>query len=117
MSVILIYNMCDTVTYLLVLILMSDIQRPSANIIRSMILLFVNYMEVSFEMAFLYYQKYKVLFREAVLFGILGQGMDIKSKSFTDYLFVYAGEGLRFFFVSLVFGYFATHMKQRRFRD
>lgn len=117
LSIILIYNMCDTVTYLLVLILMSDIQRPSANIIRSMILLFVNYMEVSFEMAFLYYQKYKVLFREAVLFGILGQGMDIKSKSFTDYLFVYAGEGLRFFFVSLVFGYFAAHMKQRRFRD
>lgn len=118
LSAILIYNMCDTVTYLLVLILMSDIQRPSANIIRSMIMLFVNYMEVSLEMAFLYYQNYMVLFRKAILFGILGQGMEMNNlKNFTDYLFVYAGEGLRFFFVSLVFGYFANHMKQRRFRD
>ena len=46
-SFIIIVCLVDTVTYLLVLIILSDVQRPSANITRSLIMLFVNYFEIS----------------------------------------------------------------------
>ena len=46
-TVILLYFMVDTVTYLAALIMMADIQKPSANVIRSLLLLFFNYAEVS----------------------------------------------------------------------
>ena len=65
------YLMCDTITYLIILIVLSDIQRPSANIIRSMIFLFVNYVEVSLDIALIYYlNNYgKIEFNEAVNWG------------------------------------------------
>ncbi len=116
-----IYNISDTVTYLLTLILMSDIQRPSANIIRSMIMLLVNYMEVSLGMAFLYFVRYKDVIgqaRKAVRFGILGEWVkDVEISGLVDYVFVYADAAVKFFFISIVFGYFSSHMKQRRFRS
>lgn len=117
-----IYNMSDTVTYLLSLVIMADIQRPSANIIRSMILLFVNYMEVSFGMAYLYFLHYErigqsILFREAVAFGLLGAEAEGKLMTAADYFFKFADAGIKFFFITLVFGYFANHMHQRKFRS
>lgn len=117
--VVIIYNLSDTITYLLTLIIMADIQRPSANIIRSVILLFVNYIEVAFDIAFLYYLKYSegILFREAAVFGLLGMSADIKLVSIGDYLFICLHTGIKFFFISLVFGYFANHMRQRKFRS
>lgn len=120
-SIIIIYCMCDTVTYLMILMVMADIQRPSANIIRSMIMLLVNYIEVSLDMAFLYYVYYQnkgILFREAAMFGILGEQADIvRINTIFDYIFLCADAGLKFFFTSLIFGYFANHMRQRRFRS
>lgn len=114
------YNMCDTITYLLALIIMADIQRPSANIIRSLIMLFVNYIEVSLEIAFLYLMYYgNVSFSKAVEFGMLGTEIYAEGfpKSLIDYCFYYGSIGIRFFFVTLVFGYFTNHMKQRKFRS
>lgn len=114
-----IYCMCDTVTYLLTLILLADIQKPSANVIRSMVMLFVNYMEVAFELAFLYYVIYRdrVSLREAIAFGVLGKNAQIAVKSVCDYAFLYADAGTKFFFTSLVFGYLINHMRQRKFRS
>lgn len=61
--VIIIYSMADTVTYLVALMLLADIQGPSANVIRSMICLLVNYVEDSFDMALLFYiSKFKKYF-------------------------------------------------------
>lgn len=112
-----VYGMSDTITYLLTLIMLADIQRPSANIIRSMILLLVNYVEVSLEMALVYFTYYRgiIRFREAAAFGILGIN-SIKPDAVGDYIFVYLNAGIKFFFVSLVFGYFANHLRQRKFR-
>lgn len=107
----------DTVTYLLTLIIMADIQRPSANIIRSMIMLFVNYIEISFDLAFLYYVQYKVRFREALAFGFLNEKTITELNSLKDYLFAASNTGLKFFLVTLVFGYFFNHMHQREFRS
>lgn len=119
---VIIYSIGDTVTYLLTLIVMADIQRPSANIIRSMIMLLVNYVEVSLGMAYLYFMHYKdVVFLElnkAVQFGLLGRiSENAKMNDWTDDAFLYTGVIIRFFFASLVFGYFANHMKQRKFRS
>lgn len=117
----LIYCLADTVTYLFTLIFLADIQKPSANIIRSMILLFVNYLEVSLDMAVLcliWYGKSSVMFRKAVAWGILGESIaELNGTGLVDYAFRYANAGLKFFFVTLVFGYFAGHMKQRKFRS
>jgi len=117
---VIIYSISDTITYLLTLIIMADIQRPSANIIRSMIMLLVNYIEVSLGMAYLYfmYYKSKISVSDAVRFGILGTGAKgAELSGAADYVFLYADVAIRFFFASLVFGYFANHMKQRKFRS
>ena len=60
------YSMLDMITYLLMLILMSDIQRPSANIIRSLRMFFVNYIELHW----------------ILLFCIVATNMGIKEKCF-----------------------------------
>lgn len=121
-SGVVIYSISDTVTYLLTLIIMADIQRPSANIIRSMIMLLVNYIEVSLGMAYLYFMSYKdavsLRLNEAVQFGVLGIASNkAKMNCWIDDAFLYTGVIIRFFFASLVFGYFANHMKQRKFRS
>lgn len=116
-SVIIIVCLVDTITYLLVLIILADVQRPSANIIRSLIMLFVNYFELSGDLAFLYYIHYDVRFREALAFGFLGLDAIDPLQTLIDYSFVASNTGLKFFLVTLVFGYFFNHMHQRKFRN
>lgn len=112
-----IYSMCDTITYLLVLITLADIQRPSANLIRSMLLLFVNYIEVAFDLTFLYWFYYqdRISLHEALSFGILGEFLIKETKVFPDYIWPYLNAGTQFFFLTLVFGYLANHMHQKKF--
>ncbi len=116
-SFIIIVCLVDTVTYLLVLIILSDVQRPSANITRSLIMLFVNYFEISGDLAFLYYIHYDVRFRQALTFGFLGENTIFSFERSWDYLFITLNKGLKFFLVTLVFGYFFNHMHQRKFRS
>ena len=55
---------------------------------------------------------------KAVQFGLLGRiSENVKMNDWTDDAFLYTGVIIRFFFASLVFGYFANHMKQRKFRS
>lgn len=117
-----IYLMTDTLTYLLVLIIHADIQRPSANIIRSLTFLFINYVEVSFEIAILIFlknagsidvaQAIQIAFMpDLFLTRILDQGTQLAG----DILPVYLNYGVRFFFMSLAFGYFAGNLRPRKF--
>lgn len=117
-SFILFYSMADTVTYFLALIMMADIQKPSANIIRSLLLLFFNYVEVSWGMAYFYYVYCAdITFEEALAFGVLGEGTDLAVVSAVpDMIIGYANAGLKFFFLTVVFGYLVQHMRQRKFR-
>ena len=112
--VIIIYMMMDTITYLLTLIVLADIQRPSANIIRSLLFLFVNYMEVNLDIALLYYMFNPNLskFMEAIQFGILPETVSI-SQTYSPLL--YLNYGVKFFFMTLAFGYFSNHLRQRKF--
>ena len=117
---ILCYNLADTVTYLISLILMADIQKPSANVIRSMLLLLLNYVEVSIEAAclyFLHYWKGKMSFLQALQPGVTGElpeGLD--PSSLGDYLLYYGNTAVKFFFITMAFGYLAGHLRQRTFR-
>lgn len=119
LGVILAYNLLDTVTYLIMLIIMADIQKPSANIIRSIILLAFNYLEMAFSIAYFYYLQYSsqgLIYREALKIGIVGGEGDVGISSWFEYILFYANTALKFFFVTLVFGYLAGHMRQRKFR-
>lgn len=112
-----IYGLLDTITYLLLLIILSDIQRPSANIIRSIIMLFVNYVEVGGELAFLYTVFYKIAFLEALKLSFLETEIENTINPYIDFALNFTSSGVKFFFTTLVFGYFFSHMKQRRFRS
>ncbi len=123
LSFLIFYLMADTVTYLLSLIMMADIQKPSANIIRSLLLLLFNYIEVSLDMAYFYYVYGEgssgtgALLKEALAFGVLGQGADEAVMSAVpDMIMGYANTGLKFFFLTVVFGYLVQHMRQRKFK-
>lgn len=113
-----IYFMADTITYLLILILLADIQKPSANIIRSLILLFLNYLEVSLDSAVICYlcNKGGVTVADAVRFGLLDKEINAVSLEMNVYL-DYVNAGMKFFFTTLAFGYFANHLHQRKFRS
>jgi len=115
---ILCYNLADTVTCLISLILMADIQKPSANVIRSMLLLLLNYVEVSIEMACLYFLNYdKMTFLQALQPGLLGElPNDFYLNGIRDYLLHYGNAALKFFFITMAFGYLAGHLRQRTFR-
>lgn len=118
-SIVLLYFMADTVTYLAALIMMADIQKPSANVIRSLILLFFNYGEVSLDMAYFYYVYHlgKSGVEEALEFGILGTGaQDAVLTYLPDIIMIYGNAALKFFFLTMVFGYLVQHMHLRKFR-
>lgn len=103
---------------------MADIQNPSANVIRSLILLAFNYLEMAFGMAFgmayLYYLRYRnegMIYREALKIGLVGGEEMVMVNSIFEYILFYANTALKFFFVTLVFGYLVGHMRQRRFKS
>lgn len=53
-SFVIIYDLLDTTTYLVALMFLADIQRPSANVIRSLLMLVVNYIEVELDIIVIY---------------------------------------------------------------
>lgn len=110
------YLMLDTITYLVSLIVLSDIERPSANVIRSMICLLVNYIEVSADMAVIYYLLGfgAVDVVEAINFGFMSEIAE-SVEIVTEMVMLYANNGIKFFFISLAFGYFASNLHQRKF--
>lgn len=117
------YDLTDTVTYLMSLLIMADVQRPSANVIRSMLLLLFNYIEVSLEMICLFYCQYRErnmdVFHalEPGLLGSMPSDIQCEMQLVGDYILFYGNVALKFFFITLVFGYLAGHMRQRRFRS
>lgn len=110
------YMMTDTLTYLLLLILLSDIQKRSANTIRSIICIFLNYIEVCFDLSVLFWieNHSSLKFNQAVEFICLGKEIGCTGTAFNTFL-MYLNKGAKFFFMSLAFGYFSKHLRQRKF--
>ena len=117
------YDLVDTITYLISLLLMADVQKPSANVIRSMLLLLFNFIEVSLEMTCLFYCQFEdreMTALQALESGLLGNmpaGIEKEIEFAGDYILYYGDKALKFFFVTLVFGYLAGHMRQRKFKS
>ena len=114
------YFMLDTITYLLDLVLLADIQPPSTNIIRSIVLFFINYCEVVLETSIIIYIYYNHIVNKAISLwnalslGILGE-CSVSLSGFEN-LFVYINHVISFFFLTLVFGYLASHVRLKKFR-
>lgn len=112
------YGLADTITYLLELIVLADIQRPSANIIRSIILLFFNYFEAVFAIAAIGYAwiPTPIGAKEILTFAMLGTEIARLSGSWEYMWLSFLHGGVQFFFLSIAFAYFANHLRQRKFR-
>ncbi len=114
-----VYVMLDTITYLVLLMVLSDIQRPSANVIRSMIFLLINYLEVSFDIGAIFYiwNLGRIDLGTAIQFGIMPDFLS--DSGIADLVLyrplLYVNNGIKFFFMTLAFGYFANHLRQREF--
>lgn len=112
------YGLIDTVTYLLELIVLADIQSPSANIIRSIIMLFLNYFEAVFAIAAIGYAclPNTVGVKEILTFAMLGTEIQKVCGLWRYIILSFMQSGVQFFFLSIAFAYFANHLRQRRFR-
>ena len=109
------YDLLDTITYLLSLMLFADIQRPSANVSRSLIMLAINYIEVELDMAcvFMLIRNIQHDFQSMsmVLEFLIGDKGAELSKCLN-----WANSGIKFFFLTIVLSYFSSHMRLRKFR-
>ena len=118
-TIVILYNLLDTTTYLIALMFLADIQRPSANIIRSLLMLIVNYIEVELDIMTLYYLVGKIFYSKTYAYGqlidfIIG---DNGKMSGINNLINFANKGIQFFFLTVVLSYFSNHMRARKFRD
>ena len=120
-GVFMMYNLCDTITYLLALIVLADIQNPSANIIRSLLMLLINYIETGVELTTVGYIWLKGGFsvKELLLYTVANVDVNVGSRISNDInnaWFLCINGAVKFFFITLVFGYFANHLKKKKFR-
>lgn len=118
-SILMMYGLLDTITYLLALIILADIQNPSANIIRSLFMLFINYIEIVFELTIVgfVWLKTSISKSELLMYVVLGIDFNNSIESMENAWFMCMSDVVKFFFVTLVFGYFANHLRQRKFRN
>lgn len=117
-SGIIVYIMTDTITYLLLLIFLADIQGPSTNQLRTLILLVFNYLEMIAGIAFLYYMALwkRITFWEALDYSILGrEPLNIEKYTGTLRMIEYSRTAIEFLFMVLSFAFFISHLKQRKF--
>lgn len=118
-SIVVFYDLLDTTTYLMALMFLADIQRPSANVIRSLLILMVNYIEVQLDITVLYYVSGKIFYNitynvECLINFFMGELENIRGA---NTLINFANKGIQFFFLTVVLSYFSNHMRTRKFRD
>ena len=116
-SIVILYDLLDTTTYLMALMFLADIQRPSANVIRSLLMLIVNYIEVELDITAIYYIVGKVLYNKAYTFQNLINFIMGENECGINNLISFVNKGIQFFFLTVVLSYFSNHMRARKFRD
>lgn len=114
------YIMLDTITYLMSLIFLVDIVGPSANRLRTIILLIFNYMEMILGIALFYYVHYwgEINIFQALDYSVLGKTLyQTEKMTFVLRAIEYSREGIKFFFLVVTFAFFLSHLKQREFLE
>lgn len=111
------YVMADTLTYLVSLIFLADIYRPSANQLRSFIILIFNYLQMLFGIAVFYYCYLwnRISFWQAMDYSILGIGYSGDAYSNIGRSIEYIKVGINFLFIVLAFSFAVAQLKQRRY--
>ena len=111
------YFMLDTLTYLLSLIFLADILSPSANQLRSFLLLVFNYLQMIFGIALFYYCYLwgKIDVWTAFDYSIYGDISSIYQKNIFLRMIQYAKLSINFLFIILAFSYAVGQLKQMRF--
>ena len=104
---IIVYNLLDTVTYLLSLMFLADIQRPSANVSRLLVMLVVNYIEVEFDVACIWMllcnMKKSYMTMKIAVEYIIGSNVG-NTFQWLDWI----NNGIKFFFLTIVLSYFSV---------
>ncbi|MPQ31246.1 hypothetical protein E4V42_07320 [Clostridium estertheticum] len=115
-GIFIISSMLETIIYVLHLIFLADIQNPSANIYRSIILLFENYIELTFGFAFLY-NLFKVIKGSTIIkcicFAFTNSNVEILNNQ--GFILSSIQSCVSFIFGGLILSYFISNFKQRKF--
>lgn len=110
-----IYSMADTLTCVMWLIFLADLQPPAANPLRNLVMLILNYIETMMSIALLYYSYLwgKITFWDALDYSILGRdSIEIKT-TIALRVIDYTKTGVGFLFTVLFFGFFVAHLRQK----
>lgn len=108
--------MGDTVTYLIALMFLADVQRPSANVIRSLVMLVINYIEVEMDIAAIYLLANNFTARKMHAVKCAINFIIDPLKTTNIEWMNYVNNGLKFFFLTVALSYFSNHMRMRKFR-
>lgn len=112
------YFMADTIICLMSLIFLTDLHEPSANRLRTIILLIFNYIGMFLGIAQFYYTYFwnRITIWQALDYSILGIA-SIEEKPMTLWLRMieYSRAGIQFFFIVLTFTFFVSHLHQRQY--
>lgn len=115
--IIVIYSMIDTLTCVMSLIFLADIQPPAANPLRTLTMLILNYIETMMSIAVLYYTYLwgSITFWEALDYSILGKESIVLEFTVALRVIGYTKAGVEFLFTILFFGFFVSHLRQKKY--
>lgn len=96
--------------------ILADIQRPSANVCRSLLMLIVNYIEVELDIVAIYYFINFLGEDKKSWMDILNYIMGIQNEINTIQWLAFVNGGIQFFFLTIALSYFINHIRLRKFR-
>jgi len=110
-----VYLMLETLVYAAKLLFLSDIQNPSANGIRSILLLFANYLEINISFAFLYkfYKCFPNGGRIDSLYAAFEHSSQVPNQ--LGKIFVCFQNVITLYFIGVVFTYFVNSFQSKKF--
>lgn len=114
------YFMIDTLTCLLTLIFLTDLMSPSANRLRTIILLIFNYIGMLLGIAQFYYTYFwgKITVWQALDYSVLDcVAIEESPLSMTLRIIEYSKAGIQFFFLVLTFTFFVSHLRHRSYME
>lgn len=112
------YFMTDTIICLMSLIFLTDLHEPSANRLRTIILLIFNYIGMFLGIAQFYYTLFwnRITIWQALDYSILGVTAIVENPmTLWLRLIEYSRVCIQFFFVVLTFTFFVSHLHQRQY--
>jgi len=113
-----VYLMSETLIYVAKLLFLSDILNPSANSIRSIFFLFINYLEINFSFAFLY--RFNDCFSKNGVVQSLYASFEHSAQIPCNVIgmsLVIIQNCITLYFIGIVFTYFVNSFRTRKFNS